>query len=320
MDAIDLTPTAGGVVIIATNPAAALLPDALRGAGYAGPLRIVEDVARPLPSLPERLRCERISVAASGIGALAASVSALDTPLGCTIGWHGVFSRALVEAFQGRLLNVHAGDLPRYRGAGGGSWQVMNGESRAVVRVQQMRLQLDRGPILHGEHEALPERPYPSDVKRASQRATVRALHWLATAIAEGRRVPLQPQDERVATYFPRLNSAVDGWLEFSWTALAVERFVRAFSDPYPGASFRYRGDAFRARRAWEGGDGTRFHPYCHGLVVNRTDEALHVVVADGVVCLGDIVDMAGEPVPLQRFAVGARLFGDGRAGGPHRE
>ena len=43
------------------------------------------------------------------------------------------------------------------------------------------------------------------------------------------------PQDETKATYFPRLNTPSQAWIDWSWPGDEIEPFVRAFSYPYEG-------------------------------------------------------------------------------------
>ena len=228
--------------------------------------------------------------------------------LGCVLAWHRRVSAAVIETFAGRLLNLHYGDLPRYRGAGGGSWQVLNGETETTAYIHAMTVELDRGGILMRETEPFASNePYPRHVKEAAARAGIRVLDRLAAQLAGGM-LPLQAQDEDAAVYFPRLDTTGNGWIDFSWPSLALLRFVRAFSDPYPGASFRYHDRLYRVRRARLRNEDA-LHPFAAGLVVNRTDVGLHVAVCDAVVVFSEIHDAQGRLCSPEVFRVGGRLW-----------
>jgi methionyl-tRNA formyltransferase len=257
------------------------------------------------------MQCEKVRIQASNIESILPVIASLQFPLGCVVGWHQIFPRKVVDAFRKRLLNIHTGDLPRYRGAGGGSWQVLNDARRIVAHVQQMQFAIDRGPLLYGEHVLLPVDPYPLDVKAAARLAIECALVWLGSAIAECQTVPLLHQDEYVATYFPRLDSGIHAWLDLTWTCDEVERFIRAFSDPYPGAAFRYGDSRYRVRRATIREDDVYFHPFCAGLIVNSDERAVHVALTDGVLCFEKISDESGLPMPSTHFRVGDRIWSD---------
>ena len=117
-----------------------------------------------------------------------------------------------------------------------------------------------------------------------------------------------EPQDEGRALYFPRLDTPAQGWLDFSWSVDEVLRFVRAFSDPYPGATFRHGQHRYRVRRA-SLRNPEALHPFCAGLVVNRLADEVHVALRDGVVALSGIDGEDGQPADLRRFRVGDRFW-----------
>ena len=232
-------------------------------------------------------------------------------PLGCVFGWPRLLPVELINAFDGRLFNLHSGDLPRYRGAGGGSWQVLNGELEITAHIQQMLLALDRGPLLFGETGSFGIlTPYPKDVKAAAGRAAERVAKRLAVMMRAGAQVLPQIQDEKRATYFPRLRTEENGWIDFSWSALDMERFIRAFSDPYCGAAFKYREDTYRVRRA-SIREQIVLHPFCTGLVVNNSEKSVDIVARDGILTYSEIVDQSGSSLPGHYFREGARFWSE---------
>ena len=243
-------------------------------------------------------------------GCLDATIGALKTcgDVGCVFAWHHLISRNVIDAFAGRLYNLHYGDLPRYRGAGGGSWQVLNGETCIKAFVHCMTPELDLGDVLMQEMEPFAcDDPYPRHVKEAAGRASFRIIRRLAALMYSGGRVNTVQQDEVRALYFPRLDSARNGWIDFSWSSANILRFVRAFSDPYPGASFRYRNACYRVRRA-SLRNKECLHPFAIGLIVNRTKEGVHVAVADGVLVFSDIRAVDGNSCGFDAFRVGGRV------------
>ncbi len=228
---------------------------------------------------------------------------------GCVFAWHRLISTDVLGAFDGHLLNLHCGDLPRYRGAGGGSWQVLNGETKITAFIHRMTREMDRGDVLLREAESfVTAEPYPRDVKDAASRAGMRIIGRLVSALLSGRAVPTTQQDENDALYFPRLHTASNGWIDFSWPSADILRFVRAFSDPYPGASFRYREACYRVRRASLRND-VALHPFAIGLIVNRTRDAVHVAATDGIMAFTDIRTEDGAACAPERFRVGNRLW-----------
>ena len=39
-------------------------------------------------------------------------------------------------------------------------------------------------------------------------------------------------QDEKNSSYWPRLNSKIHGWIDWSWSPKEISDFIKAFDDP----------------------------------------------------------------------------------------
>lgn len=310
-DEIDFSVDSEVILIIATHSSSSVLVKTLRKNHYSGAIILVEDKSRPLTHLSENSLSDRLVIDPVSINEIIPLIASFRSPLGCVVSWYNILDKQFINAFNGRLLNIHTGDLPNYRGAGGGSWQILNGQQKIVSHVQQMIWEVDRGPLLFGESEMLPHTAYPRDVKAAGVNATERVLKRLGEAIANKEVVELLPQDEQNASYFPRLSTHKNGWVDFSWHVDDVERFIRAFSHPYEGASFYYMGTTYRVKECWKRKYSIDFNPFCHGLLINKDPQSLHVACNGGVVCLAQIFDEHGNAVDLNRFKLGRNISPD---------
>lgn len=305
-------PETGKVFAIGANGAYLrhFVREFIRQAGAPERLVVVRDARR----CPEPVCADIEGVAEHAIDAaqLDDAISTLGPTAdvwGCVFAWHRLISANVIDAFAGRLFNLHYGDLPRYRGAGGGSWQVLNGETHIKAFIHCMTLDMDRGDLLMEETEPFEtDEPYPRHVKEAASRACTRIISRLAGLVNSGGSVSTVEQDEGAALYFPRLDTASNGWIDFSWPSADIIRFVRAFSDPYPGASFRCRDARYRVRSASLRSSET-LHPFGIGLIVNRTHDAVHVAVRDGVLAFSDIRAEDGAACLPATFRVGGRLW-----------
>lgn len=293
------------VAVLAGNPAGIFFSECLLGAFPSG----INLVLLSHEALPDGSATHRhLPVNESGLQQLTQMLdTSVTCPLGVVCGWPGLLPDSFIDRFHGRLLNVHAGDLPRYRGAGGGSWQVLNNEHAICADVQQMWPRVDAGPILLREHVDLPPHPYPADIKKAAAAGYRNVLKRLVELLLRGGHQKLHLQDQSLATYFPRLTTSANGWIDFSWSATMIERFVRAFSDPHAGASFRYENGIFRARRAEICGEPTEFHPFCTGLITNHAPGTIDIISHDGIVRLSDLRNVENMPVAGTHFRLGAR-------------
>lgn len=130
-------------------------------------------------------------------------------------------------------VNVHASLLPRWRGAAPINAAILHGDAQTGVTIMRMDAGVDTGPILSQRAEAI--RPDDTTVVLSQRLAKLGAELLLETlpGYLSGNITPL-PQDDLFATYAPMLMKE-DGAIDFSLTAIELERRVRAFQ-PWPGA------------------------------------------------------------------------------------
>lgn len=73
--------------------------------------------------------------------------------LAVSINYSGIISKDVIDIFKNGILNVHGGDLPRYRGNACQAWAILNGEQRIGLCVHKMiGGELDSGMILQKEY------------------------------------------------------------------------------------------------------------------------------------------------------------------------
>lgn len=243
--------------------------------------------------------------------ALEAMVIALKPNVGMVLRWRAIFAKSLLDYFDGRLFNYHPTPLPRFRGAGAGSWEVLNQEPALSVTIHQLGPKVDAGPILAQFSQPFAE-PQPTTRLRNSageKLAVAKLFPQVARMLAEDESVVLTPQDETKATYFPMLFTPRNGFLDFAWTAEDVSPFVRAFGPPYAGASFRYADKLFHVTEASILEPVADLHPFCQGLILNVSDLGIHVACNRGIVLFTEVRDESGTVIPAAGFRIGGRLY-----------
>lgn len=155
-----------------------------------------------------------------------------------SINYPLVISSEVIETFPLGILNVHGGDLPRYRGNACQAWAILNGENEIGLCVHKMEAdRLDSRDIISRDylpislstsittvHEWIVTRS-PSLVKEALSRLGENPLFILEKQ-SESAKVPLR--------CFPRRPE--DGRIDWAKSARDVVRLIKASSKPYRGA------------------------------------------------------------------------------------
>jgi UDP-4-amino-4-deoxy-L-arabinose formyltransferase/UDP-glucuronic acid dehydrogenase (UDP-4-keto-hexauronic acid decarboxylating) len=164
--------------------------------------------------------------------------------VGVSLNFPTVLSEPTLKTFPLGVLNVHGGDLPRYRGNACAAWAILNGESKVGLCVHKMEGdRLDSGDI----------------ISRATMKIDLRTkitaiLHWMtecspglvSTALARLSENPdfiLEKQSEfpqDALRCYPRLPE--DGKIVWAESAVNILRLINAHNRPYSGAYADFSG------------------------------------------------------------------------------
>ncbi len=171
------------------------------------------------------LQPKRIRDAVDELGALNADVFVV-------IAYGQILSRAVLDTPHVACLNIHASQLPLYRGAAPIQAAIKEGDAETGVTIMWMDEGLDTGDILLRETLSIAVNETGGSLhdRLAVQASDVlqRALHLLS----EGK-APRIAQDNARATLTRKLLRG-HGLLDWKQSAVELERIVRAYH-PWPG-------------------------------------------------------------------------------------
>lgn len=102
----------------------------------------------------------------------------------------GILREPLLSAFEGRLINMHLGLSPYYRGAGTNFWPLVNREPEYVgATIHYLDAGIDTGPILAHARPDIARGDGPHDIGNKTIVAAASALVRAARAHVAGRAV-----------------------------------------------------------------------------------------------------------------------------------
>ncbi|WP_338674453.1 methionyl-tRNA formyltransferase [Streptomyces sp. SCSIO 30461] len=141
-------------------------------------------------------------------------------------------------------LNIHDSLLPAYAGFSPLIWALINGETEVGVTAHRMNTELDMGDILLQRSVPVGATDTATDLFHRTVDLIAPIVTDALDLIASGRAV-WTPQDTSQSSFFHK-RSLEDSRIDWSWPAEALERLVRAQSDPYPNAFTHHRGERIR--------------------------------------------------------------------------
>lgn len=195
------------------------------------------------------------------------------------IGWSQLCGDALMAITPDRVVGYHPAPLPRLRGRGVIPWTILLEEPITASTLFLIDGGTDTGPILAQRffHVAADETA-----------ATLYAKHMAALAemmppalaeLASGAMSP-RPQDDRYATCAARRRPE-DGRIDWTGSATAAWRQVRACGSPYPGAYTQLGEELIVLGRA-ELVDLGHYRAALPGQVIERSGSFFTVKCGDG--------------------------------------
>lgn len=157
--------------------------------------------------------------------------------------YRNMIPREILAIPPAGAFNMHGSLLPRYRGRVPVNWAIIHGERETGATLHHMVGRADAGDIVDQEACAIGPADTARDVFLKVTDAAVKVLARSHEAIVEGR-APRRPQNESEATTFGG-RGPEDGRIEWDRDAASIFNFVRALTEPYPGAFSEVRGQRF---------------------------------------------------------------------------
>jgi folate-dependent phosphoribosylglycinamide formyltransferase PurN len=100
----------------------------------------------------------------------------------------GLLAAPLIDAFPGRVLNIHLGLSPYYRGAGTNFWPLVNGEPECCgATIHYLDAGVDSGPIIAHVRPSIRPDDGPHDIGNRTIAAAVETLADAAALMSHGR-------------------------------------------------------------------------------------------------------------------------------------
>jgi len=137
-----------------------------------------------------------------------------------------------------KYINVHLGDLPRFRGRANVNWAIINGRKKICVTIHEVAPDLDAGNIYEQKMISILETDTVKAVYDKINRYLSQNLCKVAGKVINGYKGTRQKgKSTYCCTRLPE-----DGLIDWNKTSKQIYDFVRALTNPYPGAFTYFEG------------------------------------------------------------------------------
>lgn len=214
-----------------------------------------------------------------------------------SLGAAWIFTKDIIEkVFLGRLLNLHGSRLPNNRGGGGFSWQILMNNRFGSCSLHYVNEAVDEGVLVASHEFVFPgSLRIPLDYDKFYWGKSVEFLtDIIEQCQANAFKPALQGQQECFSSYWPRLNTDLNGWIDWGWDPGAIDRFICAFDSPYSGARTFMKGRSVRIKSVCLSPQDGLFHPYQSGLVYRKGKSWICVAIRGGTLIIESLTDDDG--------------------------
>lgn len=172
---------------------------------------------------------------------------------------------------------------------------------------------IDTGPIIKFEEYLFPNNcRIPKDFESINRKKTFKFLQAFIESVREGEiEFDEIKQVEYLSTYWPRLNTKLNGWINWQWPAHDIERFILAFDDPYSGAQTFLNTKKVRIKSVCLSPQDAVFHPYQSGIIYRKSRDWICVSLPGNSLVIENVFDENGDSI-LSNIKVGDRFFTPG--------
>ena len=199
-----------------------------------------------------------------------------------SFGARWIFSKKIIDRLNGKLLNFHGSRLPLDAGGGSFSWRIMKNDRINNLLVHLVSENIDEGDIIfHKKNLFKRNDKLPSELKKKYLFDLELFYEEFLSKLKKKHKFEMLSQPDYLSTYYPRLDSKKDSWIDWTLPPFELERFINAFDDPFLGAKTKINNKVVNIKSVQLHGGETIPHKYMTGLII-RNDKKWLVVCSSG--------------------------------------
>ena len=200
-----------------------------------------------------------------------------------SLGSPFIFKKNLINKFKGKIINSHGAPLPEYKGGGGLTWRYLNADNRGRVLFHIVNEKIDQGKIIFQKKFRFNINKSILDWINLQNYHEKLAIIKILDMIYKNRIIQSKKQNNLLGSYFPRINSAINGYINFSWKGNEIHRFIGAFSYPYEGAkTFINNHKIYILNSSFIKNKNINKHSFLNGLIFEKKNNYIYCLVNGG--------------------------------------
>ena len=227
-------------------------------------------------------------------------IQADDVGISFSAPW--IIPKKLIDKFEGKLFNLHNQPLPRFRGAGGASWNIIMEDKNGGSCIHRLTEKIDAGEIFAKRNFIFPKKlKFPKDYDDYSTKIALSMLEkWLVNYLKSGSPGKVISNPDSESEYWPRLNTDIHAWIDWSWNLNDIKSFCYAFSFPHAGAKSYLGKKIVRILDIEIIKMKNKFHPFQTGLIFRQNKKEIFIAHREGIIKIKrKFIHFSGDKIKL---------------------
>ena len=218
------------------------------------------------------------------------------------------FKKEIINLFKNRIFNLHIGELPNQKGAGGASWQVLSQDKFSAATIHEITNKIDEGKTFIEKKFSIKKNASLIEYYKSANEVENVILKQFVYMISKKKKLKFQKVNKKNSIYMPRLDTNTHGFVDWSWRGTDILNFIRAFDKPHAGASTFYKNRLVHIKKAKIIDKNKIFHPFQSGIIISATDQNICVAICNGILKLSELTNIRGKKIVLKDIKLGERL------------
>ncbi|WP_148570685.1 formyltransferase family protein [Aliarcobacter cryaerophilus] len=207
--------------------------------------------------------------------------------LGFSVSASWIIKQNIIDLFDGKLVNIHGSRLPQFRGGGGVSWNILQGNRLDGFVIHFITTGIDDGIIIDKVEFIFPDScKTPLEYYSYKNQMMVKKSVDFINQVLDSQLFSIYQQQEEFSSYWPRLNTDKHGFIDWNWSLNDIEKFINAFDEPYNGAITFCNGRQVRVKNVFINHSDGNFHPFQKGIIYRKNNQGYFVATEEGTLII----------------------------------
>jgi len=161
-------------------------------------------------------------------------IQSLNLTLGVSINNLLIIKKDIISLFDIGIINVHAGDLPKYMGNACPNWAILKGEKKIGLTIHFMNEKLDAGNILTKKYFQINKNTTIKDFYDFADLEIPKLFLNTIKKISSGNYKLYKQNEKNILRTYPR--NKIDGKINWNKKVEFIEKIIRISGEPFFGA------------------------------------------------------------------------------------